>query len=65
MCFVSGFEGVSSDLHLAYRIEEFPGAGFLLSMLAYKKYIEGKFNSCCTLKYAFTLFLVLCERNLF
>ncbi|CAH0776680.1 unnamed protein product [Bemisia tabaci] len=41
-----GYENLSSKKHEAYRVEYFPGLGFLMSMRIYTDYLRGNF-SCC------------------
>ncbi|KAG8311004.1 hypothetical protein J6590_051533 [Homalodisca vitripennis] len=44
----NGYKNVSSNPHLAYRSDQFPGLGFLLPVSVFDKYLEGNFSSCCS-----------------
>ncbi|XP_054281467.1 protein O-linked-mannose beta-1,2-N-acetylglucosaminyltransferase 1-like isoform X2 [Macrosteles quadrilineatus] len=44
----NGYKNISSNPHLAYRSEHFPGLGFLLPLSVFDKYLEGNFSSCCS-----------------
>uniref|UniRef100_A0A1B6KQP2 Alpha-1,3-mannosyl-glycoprotein 2-beta-N-acetylglucosaminyltransferase n=1 Tax=Graphocephala atropunctata TaxID=36148 RepID=A0A1B6KQP2_9HEMI len=44
----NGYKNVSSDPHLVYRSEHFPGLGFLLPLSIFDKYLEANFSSCCS-----------------
>ena len=47
---VSGYVGPSSNLSIAYRVETFPGFGFLLRKAFYKEFIANKLPQCCNVR---------------
>lgn len=46
----NGFENTSSNNGLIYRVEEFPGLGFMLKMSVYKQRIKDNLKSCCNVR---------------
>jgi len=47
---VSGYVGPSSNLSRAYRVETFPGFGFLLRKAFYKEFVAKKLPQCCNVR---------------
>ena len=43
----SGYEGLSTNPHLAYRNQMLPGLGFLLKKSFYLSHIKDNFSDCC------------------
>lgn len=43
-----GFEELSSNKSLVYRVEDFPGLAFMIKMSVYKERMKGSLKSCCS-----------------
>jgi hypothetical protein len=43
-----GYDKVSTISDIAYRVESFPGLGFLLKKTFYETEMKGKLNDCCS-----------------
>ncbi|XP_033745056.1 protein O-linked-mannose beta-1,2-N-acetylglucosaminyltransferase 1-like isoform X2 [Pecten maximus] len=43
----NGYDTTSGDRTLAYRVEEFPGLGFLLKRSVYDTYMKNRLSICC------------------
>ncbi|XP_075219830.1 protein O-linked-mannose beta-1,2-N-acetylglucosaminyltransferase 1-like isoform X2 [Lycorma delicatula] len=44
----NGYEKVSMSPHTVFRAEDFPGAGFMIPVRVFDKYINGNFLNCCS-----------------
>jgi len=48
---MSGYVGSSSNLSVAYRVETFPGFGFLLRKSFYEEVMVNKLPQCCHVRW--------------
>lgn len=46
----NGYMGVSSDPNVTYRVEGFPGLGYMISKTTYVREMKGKMKDCCHLR---------------